>query len=173
MCVGGLITAGVCCLFCGPVFERSQGSSLRLLVLLQDHPSPQLLSAFPNSTTGVSCFCALVGCNYQHLTLSTACWIFPRALMTGPFLWVLHSIALVVVAGLGTSLWAESHFGPIAGPSFPQASLHLHSSNSFTQEQLWVRDVTVGWQLHPSFDGCLPAGSEFSKFPLPTVGHFI
>jgi hypothetical protein len=33
---------------------------LRLLVLLQDHPSPQLLSAFPNSTTAVSCFCRLV-----------------------------------------------------------------------------------------------------------------
>jgi hypothetical protein len=28
MCVEGLISAGVCCLFVGPVFERSQGSRL-------------------------------------------------------------------------------------------------------------------------------------------------
>jgi hypothetical protein len=28
MCVRGLISAGVCCLFSGPVFERSQGSRL-------------------------------------------------------------------------------------------------------------------------------------------------
>jgi hypothetical protein len=62
MCVGGLISDGVCCLFGGPVFERSRGSRLRLLVLLQGRPPPQLLSAFPNSTTGVSCFCPLVGC---------------------------------------------------------------------------------------------------------------
>jgi hypothetical protein len=30
--------------------------------------------SFPNSTTGVSCFCPLVGCNYLPLTLSAACW---------------------------------------------------------------------------------------------------
>jgi hypothetical protein len=28
MCVGGLISAGVCCLFGGPVFERSWGTRL-------------------------------------------------------------------------------------------------------------------------------------------------
>jgi hypothetical protein len=28
MCVGGLISAGLCCLFGGPIFERSQGSRL-------------------------------------------------------------------------------------------------------------------------------------------------
>jgi hypothetical protein len=28
MCVGGLISAGVCCLFGGPVFEISQGGRL-------------------------------------------------------------------------------------------------------------------------------------------------
>jgi hypothetical protein len=31
---------------------------------------------FPNSTTGASSFCSLVGCKYQHLTLSAACWVF-------------------------------------------------------------------------------------------------
>jgi hypothetical protein len=29
--------------------------------------------AFLNSTTGVSCFCPLVGCKYLHLTLSFSC----------------------------------------------------------------------------------------------------
>jgi hypothetical protein len=38
---------------------------LRLLVLLKGHPSPQLLSVFPNSTTG-----GLVRCKYLHLTVS-------------------------------------------------------------------------------------------------------
>ncbi|EDL08904.1 mCG145108, partial [Mus musculus] len=33
---------------------------LRLLVLLQGCPPPQLLSAFPYSTTGVTSFCPLV-----------------------------------------------------------------------------------------------------------------
>jgi hypothetical protein len=28
MCIGGLISRGVCCLFGGPVFERSRGSRL-------------------------------------------------------------------------------------------------------------------------------------------------
>jgi hypothetical protein len=28
MCVGGLISSGICCLFGGPVFEKSQGSRL-------------------------------------------------------------------------------------------------------------------------------------------------
>jgi hypothetical protein len=45
---------------------------------------------FPNLTTGVSCFCPLVGCKYLHLNLSAACWFFQRTVMLGPFLWALH-----------------------------------------------------------------------------------
>ena len=86
----GLISAGVCCLFGGPVFQRSQGSRLRLLVLRRDHLPPQLLSAFPNSTTGVSCFCPLVECKYLHLTFPAACWVFRSAAMLGLFLWALR-----------------------------------------------------------------------------------
>ena len=37
---------------------------MRLLVLLQGRPPPQLLTVFPYSTAGVSCFCTLVECNY-------------------------------------------------------------------------------------------------------------
>ena len=106
MCVGGLISAGVCCLFGGPVFERTWRSRLRLLVLLQDLPSPQVLSAFPNSTTGVSCFCPLSGCKYLHLTLSVACWAFRGAVVIDPF-WEL-SIASVIVSDLQIFPWAGS-----------------------------------------------------------------
>ena len=93
MCVVGLISAGVCCLLGGPVFERSQGSRLRLRVLLQDHPSLQLLSTFSNSTPGVNSFGTLFECKYLHLTLPAACWVFRSAVMLGPFLWVLHSFS--------------------------------------------------------------------------------
>ena len=48
---------------------------------------------FPNSTTGVSSFCPLVGCKYLHLTLSCACWVFLSAVVLGPFLWVLYSLS--------------------------------------------------------------------------------
>jgi hypothetical protein len=56
------------------------------------------------------------------------------------------------VSGLGTSLWAGFDSGPVAGSSFPQAPLHLHPCSSFRQEQLWVRNVTVGWSPPPSLD---------------------
>jgi hypothetical protein len=46
---------------------------LRLLVFLQDHHSLQLLLAFPDSTTGVNCFCPLIGWKYLHLILSASC----------------------------------------------------------------------------------------------------
>jgi hypothetical protein len=135
--------------FGGPVFDRSPRSRLRLLVLLEDCPSPQLLSAFHNSKIGVSCFYPLVGCKYLHLTLSAACWVFRRVVMI-PFREC--SITSLIVSGLGTSPWAGSHFVPVAGSSFPQAPLCFHPCNFFRQEQLWVRDVTVGWHPHPSFD---------------------
>jgi hypothetical protein len=140
MCVGGLISAGVCCLFGGSVFERSQGSKLRLLVLLQGDPSPQLLSTFPNPTRGVSC-------SLHWLGTDICIWLFQ--LLDGSSgvqsCWV--SIASGIVSGLGNSFWARSYFGPVAGPSFPQDPLHFHPCNSFRLEQLWVRVITVGWHL--------------------------
>jgi hypothetical protein len=54
------------------------------------------------------------------------------------------SIASVIVSGLGTSPGTGSHFGLVAGSSFPQAPLHFHPCDSFRQEELWVRNVTVG-----------------------------
>jgi hypothetical protein len=72
---------------------------LRLLVLLQDCPSPQLLSAFPNSTTGISCFCPLVGCNI-------CIWFFQ--LLVGSF-GVMHIFnPSILEAGAGRSLSLSS-----------------------------------------------------------------
>jgi hypothetical protein len=77
-----------------PVFERSQNSDyLSLLVLLQDYLSPQLLSAFPNWRTGVTCFCPLIWWKYLYLTLSAVCWVCQRTVMIGPFLWVFLSLS--------------------------------------------------------------------------------
>jgi hypothetical protein len=82
----------VVCLVVQCLRDLGDTDKLRLLFLLQDRPSPQLLSAFPNSTSGVSCFSPLIGCKYLHLTLSTVCWVFQRAVMIDPFLWTLHSL---------------------------------------------------------------------------------
>ena len=47
--IGGLISTGLCCLFGGPVSERSQGSRLvETTGLLMGSPSSQLLPAFPS-----------------------------------------------------------------------------------------------------------------------------
>ena len=62
-------------------------SSYRVAIFLS------FFQSFPNSTKGVRCFCPLFGCNYLPLTLSTACWVFQRAVMIGPFLWALHSLS--------------------------------------------------------------------------------
>ena len=35
----------------------------------------------------------MIGCKYLPLTLSAACWVFWRAVMIGPFLWVLHNLS--------------------------------------------------------------------------------
>jgi hypothetical protein len=71
------------------------------------------------------------------------------------------------VSGLGTFPWTGSHFGPVTVPSFPQAPLHSHPYNSNRQEKLWVRDVTMEWQPHPSLDAL---SSCWRWALLPTVG---
>ena len=77
------------------------------------------------------------------------------------------------MAGLGTSPWARLLFGPVSGPSVPQAHLHFHLCNIFRQEILWVRGVTGAWQPLPHLMPCLPVGGRLYKFSLSTLGHFI
>jgi hypothetical protein len=55
-------------------------SSYRVTILLS------FIQLIPNSITGDSCFCPLVGYKYLHLTLSAACRVFQREVMIGPFL---------------------------------------------------------------------------------------
>jgi hypothetical protein len=133
-------------------------SSYRVALLLS------FLQSFPNSTTGVSCFCPLVRYKYLPLTLSAAWWVFQSAVILGPFCEC--SIASVIVSGYWT--WVGPLFGPVPGLYFPQAPFYFHPCNFFRQEKLWVRVVTVGFPP-PLFD----AGGELYKFPLTTVGHFI
>ena len=144
----------------------------RLLVLLQDCPSPQLLSAFPNSTTGVSCFCQLVGCKYLPLILSVACWVLRSVAMLGPFLWVLHSLSNSVrpwdlplswIPFLGLSL--DLLFLRLLSISIP---VILSDRNNYGSE-LWLWDGNPIPHLMP----CLPARGGLYKFPLPTVWPFI
>ena len=54
-------------------------SSYRVNLLLS------FFQLFPNSTTGISCFCPLVGYKYMQLNLSNSCWVFQSAVMIGPF----------------------------------------------------------------------------------------
>jgi hypothetical protein len=61
------------------------------------------------------------------------------------------SIASVIVSGLGT-LELDPTLGLLLDLLFLSSSPFL-SCNSFRQEQLWVRGVTVGWEPHPSLDG--------------------
>jgi hypothetical protein len=97
MCVRSLISAGVCCLVGGSVFEISWGSRLsetawasyRVTLLLS------FFQLFPNSIIGISSFYPLVGGKFLHLTHSDAYYVFWRAVMIGPF--YKCSIASVIV----------------------------------------------------------------------------
>jgi hypothetical protein len=86
-----------------------------------------LLSFFqlsPETVTGPSSFCPLIGCKYLHLTLSGACGVFWRAVMIGPFLWALHSLSNSVrswdLPMNWTPLWAcHSTFFSSGSSPFP------------------------------------------------------
>ena len=105
---------------------------------------------FPNSATGLSCFCPLVWCKYLHLTLSAACWVFRSAVMLGPFLWALQNLRDSVrpwdLPLSWIPLWAcgWTFFFPGFSP-FPSLQFFQTGTN--------MGDVlTVGWQPPPSFD---------------------
>jgi hypothetical protein len=109
-------------------------SSYRVALLLS------FFQLFPNATTGLQSFCSLVEYKYLHRTFS--CLL---DLSEGSSARLLVS---VIVSEFWASPWAGSKFGPVHGPSFPQALLHFHPYISFRQEQLWVRVLTVRGQSH-------------------------
>jgi hypothetical protein len=108
--------------------------------------------SFPNSTIGVSSFCPLIGYKYLHLTLSAACWVFQRVVRIAPFLCVLHSLSNIV-SGLGTSPWAGSHFGPVAGCLSISIPVILSNRKNYGSE-IWLWDG----KPTPYLMSCLSAG---------------
>ena len=55
---------------------------------------------------------------------------------------------------------------------FPLAPPHFHPCNSFSQEKLWVRIVTVGWQPHPTPGALSSFWSWALKVPSPNYLAF-
>jgi hypothetical protein len=144
---------------------------LKLVVLLQDHLSPQLLSAFPNWTTGVSCFFPLVVSKCLHLNLSADCCVFHRTVMIDPFWWVLHSLSN------GVRPWDL----PLNWILLLACCWIFFSSwsSQFPFLKFFQTETTMGqrcdWDGNPipHLMSCFSAGGRLYKFPLPTVGHFI
>jgi hypothetical protein len=108
-------------------------SSYRAALLLR------FFQLFPNSATGVSCFCPLVRCKYPRLTLSAACWVFWGTVMIGPFLWVFHSLSNSVSPwGLPLSwvpLWA-CHWTLLSSGFSPFQSLQLFQTGTIMGQSL-------------------------------------
>jgi hypothetical protein len=129
-------------------------SRIALLLIFFQH--------FPNSTTGVTSFCPLVGCKHLHLTLTAACWVFQRTVTIGPFLWAHHSISN------SARPWGLpwSSFSLVSSPLI---SLRLFQTGTVLVQSLWQ------WDGNPILHlmSCLSTGRGLYKFPLPTVGHFI
>jgi hypothetical protein len=169
--VGDLISSGICCLVGGSVSERSRGSrSVETSGLPIGSPSASS-SFFLIQPQGSPTSANWLGVNIC-IWLSTACWVFQRAVVSSPV--CKHIIASVTLSGLGVSPWPGSQLGPVTRPPFPQVFLHFYSCSYFTQEQLWVRVFECGMailSLYLIF--CLLTGGELYKFLLPTVGHFI
>ena len=76
MCMGFHISRCMRSVWWTSVREISGVRLIELLVLLQDCSPPQLLSAFPNSTTGVSC-------SVHWLSANICIWLFQ--LLVGSF----------------------------------------------------------------------------------------
>jgi hypothetical protein len=121
--VRGLISAGICCLTDGPVFEISQWSSL----IETAGPPTELPCSTASSTTGVTSFCPLVNI---YMWLFQLCFgpIREQSLLATVFK---HTTVSVKVSGLRASPWTGSQFEPVTGPPFPQTLLHFWPCSFF------------------------------------------
>jgi hypothetical protein len=138
MSVGRLISAGVCCLVGGPMFQSSQGFRL---IKTAGPPTELPFSAFQISLIQPQRTAASVHWLGEiSASDSFSCLL---GLSEGSHNRSLSMSASVIVSGLGTSPWAGSQFGPVAGHFFPQDPLNFHPCNSLRQNQLWVRGVIV------------------------------
>jgi hypothetical protein len=170
ICIGGLISAGVCFLVGGPVYDKSQGSRL-----VETAGSPTVSSSFSASYSfsliqpwGSE---ASVHWSGVNIWLSVALWVFWRAIMIVPFCEL--TIASIIVSDLVAFSSARSQFRPFTGPLFPRALLHFCLCSSFRQKQLWIIFWLWDGNHIPHFMPCLSVGGGLYKFPIPTVGYFI
>jgi hypothetical protein len=141
MCVGGLISTGICCLVGGQML-RDSGVQINW-DRCSTYRISRLLSFFQPSLIQEQGSAASV----YWLGASICIWLLQRllGLLQGSHARSLFcERSIVSVSGAGTSPWAGSFFGLVPGPSFPRGPLHFHPCNSFRQEKLLVRDVAVG-----------------------------
>jgi hypothetical protein len=122
---------------------------------------------FPNSTTGVLCFCPLVGCNYLPLTLLAACWVFQSVIMIGPFVWALHSFSNSVrpwdLPLSWIPLWAcRWTFFSLGSSPFPSLQFFQTGTNMGQSCDCGMATLSLTW--------C--PGGRLYKFPFPTCQAF-
>jgi hypothetical protein len=127
---------------------------------------------FPNSTTGISSFCPLIGCKYLYLIISASCWVFQRAVVIGPFLWALNSINNSVrswgIPLRWIPLWA-CRWTSLYSISSLRLSLQFFQTATIMGQSFWLWNGNPLSHLMP----CLSAADGLYKFPLPTVQRFI
>jgi hypothetical protein len=108
-----------------------------------------LLSFFQPSLIQQQGSAASIGWMQISASLSAACWVFQRAVMIDPFLWALHGLSNSV----RNAFWAGSHFGPVAGPSFPQVSSPFQSLQFFQTGTIMGQRCDCGMTT-PSLTWC-------------------
>ena len=82
ICVGSLISAGICCLVGGPVSERSRGYRLiETAGLPTGSPPSSASSSFPL----IQPLGSAASVHWSASDSSASCWVFWRAVMLGPF----------------------------------------------------------------------------------------
>jgi hypothetical protein len=134
MCVGGLISAGVCSLYGGLVFGKSQGSRL-IETVSPSTVSSSSLASFSLSLVqpqGSAASVHWLGANICLWLFHLLCSVFWKAVRIGPILWALYSFSnSVIPSELPLSwipLWA-CHSTFFSSDSFP-----FHPCSSSRQE---------------------------------------
>ena len=100
------------------------------------------------------------------MTISAACWVFWKDLMICQSLWAPYSLSNSV-RPWDHPLSRTPHFA-CCWTFFSSDSCTFLSLYFFRQEQLWVRDVTVGWQPYPSLDVFLLVVGSIITLSLPS-----
>jgi hypothetical protein len=135
--------AHVCCLVDGSVSEISQGLELvktaGLPIGTYSSSASSSLTLFqPEGTQPIGWVLSICICLSQMLVGPVR-----RQSYLAPI--CMHTIAKVIVSGLGASPWDGSQVGLVTGPPFPQSLLKFCPCSSFWQVQFWVWMLAVGF----------------------------